>query len=546
MPTATFNRKVFETLAGTKLPDEELKDRISYLGTDLESITADEITVEIFPNRPDLLSVQGFARAFATFIGKQTGLKKYAIQKSGHRVIIEPSVEDVPFTACAIVKGIPFDDERIKEIIQIQEKLHITYGRNRRKCAIGIYPFEKITPPIRFLAKEPDEIIFQPLEFRKEITARQILSMHPAGRTYGHLLEGLARYPIFVDSKDNILSMPPIINSHAVGKITEETRDVFIECSGFDYSVQSTCLNMIVTALADMGGKIYSMELAYGKKKIISPDLSPMKMHISPEYISKRLGFPLSEKKIAALLARMGHGYADGHALVPAYRSDVLHQIDLAEDIAIAYGYENIKEEVPKVATIGSEDPLESFKRKIGGILSGIGILECKHYHLTSKENQVSKMNASMPVITLANSVNAEYNVLSAWNIPFLLDVLERNRHREYPQRIFSIGTVFSKGDSETGVLEQERLACLLCAEDADYTRIRQILDYLFRMIDIPYKVEATTHPSFIPGRVGRGIAKGKKIAYLGEISPDVLEKFGLTMPVCAFELNLTELHNIM
>jgi len=250
MPTITVNRKVFEGLAGKKLPLEKLKDRISFLGTDLDEVTKDEITVEVFPNRPDMLSVQGFARAFAGFIGAKKGLAKYATKDSGHEVIIDKSVSGVrPYTACAIVKGIEYTDERIKEVIQIQEKLHITYGRNRRKVAIGIYPFEKIKPPIHFTAKKPSDIKFRPLESPKEMTASKILSEHQTGKDYGHLLQGCSTYPVFIDARGQILSMPPIVNSHNTGKIGPKTRDVFIECSGFDFDVMSRCLNIIVKPL---------------------------------------------------------------------------------------------------------------------------------------------------------------------------------------------------------------------------------------------------------------------------------------------------------
>jgi len=249
MPTITLNKKVFEILVGKKLPLKELKDRISMLGTDLEEIEGNDINVEIFPNRPDLLSEQGFARAFSSFMGIKTGLREYDVKKSNYEVIVDKSVSKVrPFTAVAIVKNIRFDDEKIKEIIQIQEKLHVTYGRNRKKCAIGVYPLEKITFPVRFIAKKPTEIRFRPLEFPREITGLQILSQHPTGRDYAHLLEGLDKFPIFIDANDKILSMPPIINSHDVGKISDNTQDVFIECSGFDYKVLALCLNMIVTA----------------------------------------------------------------------------------------------------------------------------------------------------------------------------------------------------------------------------------------------------------------------------------------------------------
>src|SRR3989338_2091692 len=219
MPTVNLNKKEFEELVGKKLPLEELKDRISMLGTDLESIEGNEIIVEVFPNRPDMLSEQGFARAFSSFIGVKKGLRKYKVKKSNYKVLVDRSVKMVrPFTACAVVKNLKLDDEKIKSIIQIQEKLHISYGRNRKKVAIGVYPLEKIKFPIKYLAKRPEKIKFKPLEMSQVLNGKEILELHPTGKEYAHLLEKEKEYPIFIDSNENILSMPPIINSDEVGK----------------------------------------------------------------------------------------------------------------------------------------------------------------------------------------------------------------------------------------------------------------------------------------------------------------------------------------
>ncbi len=548
MPSITLNKEVFEKLVGKKLPLEKLKERISMLGTDLENIKGDEINVEIFPNRPDLLSEQGLARAFSSFIGVKTGLRKYNVEKSGEKVVIDKSVKDVrPYTACAIVKGLKFDDEKIKEIIQIQEKLHVTYGRNRRKCAIGIYPYEKIKPPIRFIAKKPNEIKFQPLEAYKEMTGLQILSQHPAGREYGCLLEGLDKFPIFVDANNQVLSMPPIINSEQTGKITCKTTDVFIECSGFDFNVLQKCLNMIVTALADMGGKICSMELDYPGRKFITPNLEPEPMKFDTKYINKIIGVDFKEAEIKKCLERMGYGYEKGRALVPAYRADVMHPADLVEDICIAYGYENLKPEIPKVATIAEEDKFCVFKERIANILVGLGILEVKTYHLTSKENQTKKMNSESEVIELANPTSKEYHVLRTWVIPSLMEVLANNKHNEYPQNIFDIGTIFkSKGKTDTGIGEADRLGVALCNDNVDFTSIKQVLDYLMKMLDLKYEIRETGCNSFILGRVGRVGVKGKDVAYIGEISPEVLSNWDINTPVACFELNLTDLFEAM
>src|SRR3989338_1721784 len=548
MPTININRKVFESLIGKKLPTEKLKDRISYLGTDLESVTEDEIIVEIFPNRPDMLSVQGFSRVFSSFIGAKTGLRQYKVEPSKEKVIIDRSVADVrPYTACAIVKDMHFDDEKIKEVIDIQEKLHITYGRHRKKAAIGIYPYEKIKTPIRFMAKKPEEIVFQPLEFPRKINALEMLKQHPAGREYGHLLEGKETFPVFIDANNEVLSMPPIINSHKTGKINEKTKDVFIECSGFDFNVLQKCLNMLVAAMAEMGGKIYSMELIYGSKKFITPDLNPEKIKIDIKYINKLLGLNLKEAEIKKLFERMGYGYKDKKALIPAYRADILHQADLAEDIAIAYGYENFEPIVPNVSTVAQEDKFEILKAKISQLLVGLGFMETSTYHLTNQDLQCKKMNIDAQLIELANSISSDYNVLRSWVIPSLMEILSGNKHHECPQRIFAIGTIFKKNDNmETNIEENDRLAAAIASENTDYTEIKQILDYLFRSLNLKYEITETEHNSFIEGRAARVAVNGKKVAYIGELNPKVITNWSLEVPVTAFELNLMELFEVV
>jgi len=547
MPTININRKVFDSYVGKKLPIEKLKERISYLGTDLEEVNNKEIIVEIFPNRPDMLSEQGFGRAFSSFIGEKTGLKEYKVKKSGFKVIVDKSVSMRQYTACAIVKDIHFNDELIREVMQIQEKLATTHGRNRKKSAYGLYPLGSINFPIEYTAKDPKEVMFRPLGFAKEISASKIEELHPKGKEYKDVAKDWKKYPFFIDNKDNVMCMLPYTNSHDTGKIDETTTEVFIECTGTDFQNVNVALNILVTMLADMGGEIYSMEIVYPDKQVITPDLNPQEMELDLAYINKLLGLDLKENEAKKLLERMGYGYKGKKALIPSYRADILHQVDLAEDIAIAYGYENFEAQIPKVATIAEENKFEVFKSKIANLLVGLGFLEANTYHLTNKDSQSKKMNVEVELISLANSISLGYDMLKAWMVPSLMEILSNNKHHECPQKIFGIGTVFKKNVKfDTNIEENERIAAVICSEKTDYTEIKQIIDYLFRSIDVKYEIEETEHSSFIEGRAARISVKGKKIAYIGEINPIVLENWELENPVTAFELNLTELFEVI
>lgn len=545
MPTVKLNRESLNKLIGKKLSDQDYQEKVTMLGAALEGLDSKEVTLEAFPNRPDLLSEQGLARALRTFLGIKKGLYVPKVVKSKEKVIVDASVKSVrPFTACAIVKNLKLDDQRIKELIQIQEKLHVTFGRNRKKCAIGIYPLEKITLPIKYAAKKPEEIKFKPLDGQKEMSAREILEKHPTGKEYGHLLKGLEKYPIFVDAKNKILSMPPLINSEETGRVTERTKEVFIECSGFDFKVVSQCLNVIVYALADMGAAIYSMEIDYEKKQT-TPNLTPEEMKVDLPYINQRLGLNVKESELKPLFEKMGYGYKNKKVLIPAYRTDILHQIDLAEDIAIAYGYDNFKEEIPNVATIAEESKHQIFKRKLAQILIGLGLLEVNTYNLTNQETVSKKMNTDMKVIELASAVNLEYNILRPWVLPSLMQILSENKHHDYPQNLFGFGTIFKQGQTETGILEQTRVAIVFTSKDASFNSIKQVLETMFSALGEKYEIRAENHDSFIQGRTARVSFKGKDIAYLGEIHPQVLSNWNIEMPVAALELNVTELEEL-
>jgi len=555
MPNIALNKKVLEKLIGKKLSDEELQDRISMLGTDLQKIEGNEIIVEVFPNRPDMLSEQGFARALSSFVGAKVGLRDYKVSNGGkdYRVIIQEPVKKVrPFTSCAIVKNLNMNDDTIKEIIQLQEKLHITFGRNRKKLAIGIYPLEKIKLPIIYTAKKPSEIRFQPLETSQVMSGLEILQKHPAGREYAHLLEGKELFPLFIDSNDEILSMPPIINSHKTGKVTEKTKGVFIECSGFDFKALNQCLNIIVTAMADMGGEIYSMTLENASKenksqKVITPYLKPEEKELDMRYVNKMLGLELTEIDIKKLLEKMGFGYKNKKVLIPAYRTDILHPIDIAEDIAIAYGYEYFEPEIPNVSTVGEEDGLSILKSRIANILAGAGLIETSSYNLVNKGNHNAKMRSPVELVEVGNAVTKEYSALRSWMMPGLMQILSENTNREYPQNIFELGSTFHHDkNTETGVAEKQALAIALCSTDVDFTRIKQILDLLMDALDKKYELKEANHDSLINSRAAAITADGRMIGFLGEMHPEVLNNFGIEMPAAGLEIYIDDLYSIL
>lgn len=556
MPTVTLSRKVIENLLGKKVSTDELKDRIAMIGTDLETIDATQIVVEVFPNRPDMLSEQGFTRALRSFLGVKTGLQEYSVKKSGYKVIVDTSVSMRPYTACALVKNLSLTEEHIREIMQVQEKLATTHGRNRKKSAYGIYPLQNITFPITYIAKDPEKIKFKPLGFSQTLSGTELLLQHPKGKEYQHLTQGWKKYPFFIDAKDHVLSMLPFTNSEETGKVHVTTKEVFIECTGIDLPNVQIALNILVTMFADMGGEIYSVEVQYESKKIITPLLEPKHMKLDLAYANKILGLDLPAADAKKYLERMGYGVQGTGkeivVLIPSYRADIQHQRDLVEDLAISYGYEHFEEHIPTIATIAQEDPFEMFKEHIAQLLVGLQMLEVSNFHLIDKEMQTIRMCVPHDVLEILDPVSLEYNSLRTWMLPSLFQTLRHNKQYDYPQKFFEIGTIFNKNLEKPALAEEfVRAGVVLSHQKASFTEARQVMDYILRMLEVEYTVVEAELGCFLPGRCGRVVVKDNKqnehkIAYIGEVHPKVLENFGLDMPVAAVELNLSVLWEIL
>lgn len=539
MPLITIDKQDLLELLGESIPDDVLAHNISMMGTDLREV-ADEIDVEIFPDRPDLLSTEGFAMALEGYLSIRTGLPTFTVHNEGHTAYIDEKVAKVrPYAVCAIVKDVSLSDGAVKSLMQVQEKLHITHGRNRKKVAIGVHDLEKIAFPVTYTTR-PKEFSFVPLEWYTELTVEEILHKHKKGIEYAHLLEGFSEYPLWIDSKGTVLSMPPIINSEDT-KVTENTTHLFLDVTGYSRKALEQALTILVCSLARRGGNIYSVQVFDGRKEFWYPDLTPQKMDVDLEYINRWLGLNLSWDEVKAFLERMRYELSGHTVRIPAYRADILHPVDIIEDIAKAYGYDNIEEVIPEISTIGEENPLEVFSRKIGHLMAGFGLLEVKNYYLTSKEF-FERTRIKEELIHVENAVTQEYSVLRSWLLPEMLYTLQSNKHYEYPQNIYEIGEVITPDETAPERTREEmHAAAVICHPKASFTEAKEILKALVANLGKEFQLEYKDHPAFIPKRCGSVMVKGE-VGIIGELHPEVLTSWDLENPVACFELDLGKL----
>ena len=551
MPVIRVSLMDFERLVGLTLPIHRLRNELPMIGLSWERDDHEGFEVEVFPNRPDMLSPEGLARAYKGFICIEKGMPKYVVKPSLYDVYVDKEVCEIrPCSVFAVVKNIPMDNEVLKSIIQLQEKLHVSYCRNRRKASIGIHDLDKFKPPVRYTVKTSD-FKFKPLDSDREMTIEEILKYHPKGVEYGHILAGFNKYPIIEDSEGLVLSMPPIINSDYT-KVDVNTRNIFIDCTGLDWKTVSSVLNILTTSLAERGGEIYKVRVSYQFETpfgIIfeAPDLKTQEVKLSLSFVNKIIGEELTLEDVSEFLARMRYDVvkcSEDEVLVkvPAYRVDIMHPIDLVEDIAIAYGYDRIKPEIPKVFTSGGESYVERFSSKVRLIMVGLGFQEVITDVLTNPYDLFTAMRVKPePTVELENPKTIEYTICRSWLMPCLMKTLSRNRHREYPQRIFEVDdVVLLDEDSETGAKNIRKLAAVSSHSEADYAEVRAVVDTLLKILGVDFHIKPGTHPSFIDGRVGFiEMANGENLGFLGEIHPEVLENFGLENPSAGFEINL-------
>lgn len=550
MPTVTINLNDLNSLLGRELALGEFRETVFPLKCgQVESVIGSEITLEVSHDRPDLFSVEGIARELRGILGIETGLPRYELGESGFKVLVDRSVAPIrPFISCAVVRGAKLSEEAIVQAMQLQEKLHLAHGRRRRKVSIGIHDVREIAEEIHYSAKRPDEIRFVPLGEDREMDGEEILELTPKGKEYGHIIRGFPGYPLLYDGEGKVLSMPPIING-TVTRVTERTKDVLIDVTGTDKEAVDCIAKIMATSLCERGGRLEAVEIIEPNGAFIGPDLSPLEMSLDVGMASKLLGLELSAESISQYLMRMRYGATPRGdkvaVLAPPYRVDILHPVDLVEDVAIGIGYGKLEPELPPVPTKGRELPLSFISRKVRDVMIGFGFQEVVSYMMTSKAILFDRMGlGEEEVVEVGNPLTAEYSVLRNWLLPSLLNFLSHNRHVAYPQRVFECGDVVSVDMAEpTRTKATRKLAAVICDFRASYEDAQAVVYSILRNMGLGQpEARGAQHPSFIRGRAAEVFVAGGPFGILGEIHPKVLNDFGLEYPASAFELDVSKI----
>lgn len=586
MPKIEVNEKLFFNLLGKKYDYDTLEKKLTCGKAELDekpdmTQKEDERVIKIElndTNRPDLWSTGGITRQLRLHDGAKRSdyskfmSKKDAVKDCGGRVItVDPELAKIrPYMVSFVISGKPIDDPMLKDIIQTQEKLCWNFGRKRRTISMGVYRMDQINWPCHYKAVDPDKTSFVPLGFTESMTCRQILTDHPKGKDFGWIIKNLPKFPLLTDDKNEVLSMAPVINSATLGAVQVGDKDLMVELTGDNIENLILSANIVACDFADAGYEILPVKVVHPYdtglgKEITVPYYFQQQTKATLSAINKKLGCDLTKSQVLDALARMDNDVEakDFDATEktvkylkankndveftlnpPPYRNDFLHEVDVIEDVMIGIGIDYFKPIRPKDFTVGQLSDVTIFSRKAKELMVGLGYQEMIFNYLGSKKDYIDKMNLKADrVIEILNPMSENYQFVRPSIISSLLRAESGSANAIFPHKIFEIGKVaFLEPSENTGTKTIQSLGFMTAANGANFNSMASEVSALLYYLNHKYEVKEADDPRFIPGRQAAVIIDGKQVGIFGEIHPQVLENWQISVPCAAGELNLEAL----
>ncbi len=557
MPTITVHRADLERLLDEPFEADRFEAQLALVKGELDDVDPEtgEMRVELNDtNRPDLWCVEGITRQIGIHLQKKTSDYAFLQQPETptREIKVDAGLAEVrPYIAACIARGVTVDDRLLTQLIQTQEKVCDVFGRKRKGVAIGIYSAEKLAFPLHYEAVSPGESQFVPLGLDEPLSLEQIVQVHPKGREYGPIVENHGRWPLLRDDAGVVLSFPPVINSSTVGEVQVGDKELFLEVTGTNLRQVVLAINLLATNMADWGATIEPVRVCFAEETEFGREVTtPRPLHrqvtVPLDDFNKALGEDTAVDDVVAALSAYGYqaeATSDGVvASVPSYRDDILHPVDVIEDYAISRGYDSFEAAMPSDFTVGSLDPLERLSDTVREQLAGMGFQEVLSNILVGREELTDLMELhGASLVSVSNVMTASYGVLRNAILPSLLRVERESANAGYPHPLFEVGEVaIPTADDPMGSETRMHLSAMMAHAEANFSEMAARLEMLCYYLGWEHQIEPTDHASYIPGRAARITIAGWEVGLIGEISPEVLENWGITVPCVALEINLS------
>ena len=589
MPTIIVNRDALFKAIGQSFTDEEFENLCFEFGIELDDVTSEQeimkneqkkedknlstetlYKIEVAANRYDLLCLEGLALALRVFLSKQKmpEIKPLNILPEEERqLIVYESVNDVrPIGLCAILRDINFTDEMLKSFMDLQDKLHNNICRGRKLVSMGTHDLDKVKGPFSYRALSPEKIHFVPLNREEEVNGDGLMSLlkdDPKLGKYLYLLEGKEKYPVMMDSNGVIMSLPPIINSQHT-KMTLNTHNVLLDITGIDLTKCEIVLNTLIAMFSVYCKNPFTVEeikvinQKTGEGKIY-PDLTPRKFQVDINYLKTITGiYDILPEKITKLLEKMELSAKilnpnEIEVLAPITRSDILHPCDIAEDLAISYGYNNIKKELTTTKTHGVQQPYNKLADLFRDEMAMGGYVEFLTMALLSHKDMFTNLLSEKrddKTVQILYSKSKEFEYIRSSLIPGILKSIEGNKANQLPFKIFEISDVVEiNQETEVGAVNRRKLCFAYTNTVSAMEIVQGMVDLLMKKIGLgfnsknvekKYYIKKSENKIFFEDRQAEiYILNDIKVGIYGIVHPKVIKNFGIKNPVTLCEIDL-------
>ncbi|KAB8078576.1 hypothetical protein BDV29DRAFT_166220 [Aspergillus leporis] len=595
MPTISVDKAALFKELGREYTTEEFDELCFEFGIELDEDTTNserpivdgkqeppQLKIEIPANRYDMLCFEGIALMLNIFLGRKS-LPNYRLVKPANgelqKIIVKEDTTKIrPLVSGAILRNIKFDQARYESFIALQDKLHQNLARQRTLVSIGTHDLDTIQGPFTYEALPPKDIKFVPLNQTQEMNGEELMAFYEKDKHLGkflHIIRDSPVYPVIYDSKRTVCSLPPIINGDH-SKITLDTKNVFIEITALDKTKVEIVNRMMVAMFSQYTSEPFTIEPVqivsdHNGETRITPDISPRKTQAEISYLNQCCGLDLSAEEISKILTKMAYNAKPSTSPdlidveIPLTRADVLHQADIMEDVAIAYGFNNLPRSFPsKSGTIAQPLPINKLtdivrtETAMAGWSEVLPLILCSHDENFAWLNRKDDGNTA---IKLANPKTLEFQVVRTSLLPGLLKTIRENKHHTVPMKIFEVSDVAFKDVSLERKSRNERhFAAAWYGKNSGFEVVHGLLDRVMAMLksafitgeeglensgmnDSQYWIEELDEATYFPGhaasvhvRIG---GKEHVVGSFGILHPTVLEKYELKYPVSTLELNI-------
>ena len=545
------------------------------LGTPLsEALGLDDIVfeLEITPNRPDCLSLIGVAREIRAETGNPLKLPTVDLKESGINVRDLTSVTiDAP-DLC------PRYTARVIQGVKVAES---PAWLQQRLESVGIGVINNIVDATNFVLMEYGQPLHA-FDYHK-LTENRIVVRRATDSeeitTLDEVERELTSDMLVIADAEKPVALAGIMGGYD-SEITETTCDILLESAYFNpSSVRATAKALGISTEAsyrfergaDPGVVLAALEraahliaeLAGGTicegTVDVYPGQQPLtQIQLRPERVNFVLGTTLEAAEMPQILNRLGFDVdATGEVyqvVVPTFRSDVTREIDLIEEIARVYGYDNIPTTLPKGdIPVPAPNPKTEVHRRIKHFLLSAGMMEAVNYSFCDPTcfDRI-RLNSDDPLrntLKLRNPLSPEMSVLRTTLTPGLLANAQHNRNHQIDTiALFEIGSVFVHDGEKK---EPERVTGVLAGQigegvysdpyrSPDFFDIKGLVEGTLEACGVvDWTLQKTDTPTFHPGRNAEVLLSDRRLGVFGEVHPEVLENYDLPYKAYLFEFDL-------